>query len=671
MPDGSWQAAGAARYPNVFRPLRIAGVELRNRIFVPAHTTNYGEDNLPSERHLAYHQARARGGAALIIFEAIRVHRSTLGRRQGVNGYERAAIPRFAKIAQAVQAEGARLFGQVIHLGRHIDGNFARMPSWSASAVPWTTTAPPPHPMTEDEIGQVIAAHGEVAANLVEAGLDGIELTMAHGHLLQQFLSPAVNRRSDAWGGSEENRMRLALECLRRVRARVGDGVAVGLRVSADEFLDGGLTLPDMQRIVAKLCGEVRVDFVNVSHSAYHGSYTISTQMADMAFAPDAFHHLPRGISAALREAGRDIPVFAVCRFRSAGEAESMLAGGDVAMVGMARAHIAEPRIVRNAAEGREAEGRPCLSCNQGCAGFLAQSLAITCLANPRAGREADWPEPPPPAAARKRVLVVGGGPAGMEAAALAARRGHDVELWEASDRLGGALAWTERQLVRAEMAQLLSFQRKALSEAGVRVVLGRRADAAAILAQGADDVVLALGAEPAGTRFPGGGVGLSMEEALAAADALPDRVAVQDMLGSFAVAGFVEWLAGSGRQVTLIAPTGTPGWLVNIYSSFAWRHRLRQRGVRILALRAIHAWHGPGEAVLADVSTGELEPCGDFDAIVAPTHGTPRDGIAAELRARLAGHNAPPAIHLIGDCASPRSALEAVFEGHELGRAL
>jgi len=671
MPDGTWQAAGAARYPNVFRPLRIAGVELRNRIFVPAHTTNYGEDNLPSDRHLAYHKARARGGAALIIFEAIRVHRSTLGRRQGVNGYDRAAIPRFAQIARAVQGEGARLFGQVIHLGRHIDGNFARMPSWSASAIPWTTTAPPPHPMTEEEIEQVIAAHGEVAANLVEAGLDGIELTMAHGHLLQQFLSPAVNRRTDAWGGSEENRMRLALECLRRVRASVGDGVAVGLRVSADEFLEGGLTLPDMQRIVAKLCGAVGVDFVNVSHSAYHGSYTISTQMADMAFAPDAFHHLPRGISSALREAGHAIPVFAVCRFRRVAEADAMLAGGDIAMVGMARAHIAEPDIVRNAAAGREDQGRPCLSCNQGCAGLLAQSLAITCLANPRAGREAEWPEPPPPAVARKRVLVVGGGPAGMEAAALAARRGHEVELWEATDRLGGALAWTERQPVRGEMAQLLDFQRAALARAGVRVVLHRRAEAQAILDHGADAAVLALGAEPAGVRFPGGGVGLTMEAALAAPETLPDRVAVQDTLGSFAVAGFVEWLAGTGRRVTLIAPTGTPGWGVNIYSSFAWRQRLKERGVRILALRAIHAWHGPGEAVLADAATGELEPCGDFDAVIAPTHGAPRDGIAAELRARLAGHNAPPAIHLIGDCASPRSALEAVFEGHELGRAL
>ena len=204
------------------RPVTLGPVTLRNRIFVPAHTTNYGEDNLPSERHLAYHRARAAGGAAMIVFEGIRVHRSSLGRQQGVNGYDPACIPRFASIARAVQAEGAKLFGQIIHLGRHIDGNYARMAAWSASAVPWTPLAAPPHPMTEAEIGEVVAAHAEVARNLMRAGLDGIEVTLAHGHLLQQFLSPAVNRRDDHYGGSPENRLRMALETVQAVRAAVG-----------------------------------------------------------------------------------------------------------------------------------------------------------------------------------------------------------------------------------------------------------------------------------------------------------------------------------------------------------------------------------------------------------------------------------------------------------------
>jgi hypothetical protein len=652
-----------SRYSHVFREAKLGPVTVRNRILVPAHTTNYGEANLPTDRHLEYHRARAAGGVGLIIFEAIRVHRSSLGRAQGVNGYDPACIPRFARIARAVQAEGAKLFGQIIHLGRHIDGNFTRTPAWSASAIPWAATAPVPHPMSEAEILAVIAAHAEVARNLVAAGLDGIELTIAHGHLLQQFLSPASNRRDDPWGGDEAGRMRFAVETLRAVRDAVGDRVALGIRISADEFLDGGLDLADMQRIAPKLCAAARVDFVNVSHSAYHGSRTISTQMADMAFAPDAFHHLPRGIAGALRAAGHAMPVFAVCRFRTIAEADAFLeTSPEVAMVGMARAHIADPALVNKALQGREAEQRPCIGCNQGCAGYLALSLPITCLANPAAGREAELGNITP-AARPKRVLVVGGGPAGMEAAAIAAARGHQVELWERAGRLGGALALAATMKLRRDFALLLAAQERAL--AGVTVRLGLDATAEAITAHGADAVVLALGAEPAAAMLPGGGTALTMEAALAAAAALPDSVLVQDTLGSWAIAGFIEWLAGTGRAVTVVAPSGSPAWQVNIYSSFAWRARLRQHRVRIIGHHAVEAFDGT-RATLHDLSTGRTLGV-MAGAVVVPTHGTPRSALQAALAAR----NGMPAVVGVGDCQSPRSALEAIFEGHEAARSL
>lgn len=652
------------RYPHVFRPLALGPVTVRNRIFVPAHTTNFGEDNLPSERHLAYHRARAAGGVGLIIFEGIRVHRSSLGRRQGVNGYEPAAIPAFAAIARAVQAEGAKLFGQIIHLGRHIDGNFTRTPAWSASAVPWSATAPPPHPMTESEIAEVVAAHALVARNLVAAGLDGVEVTLGHGHLLQQFLSPAVNRRTDRYGGSEENRARMAQETLLAVRAAIGDDVAMGIRISADEFLPDGLDLPAMRRITASLGRMVRLDFVNVSHSAYHGSASISTQMADMAFAPDAFHHLSRGISTALREAGQDTPVFAVCRFRSVAEAETMLAGGDVAMVGMARAHIADPALVRKAAEGREAETRPCIACNQGCAGFLAQSLAITCLSNPATGREATWPAEPDRIAVPRNVLVIGGGPAGMEAAAVAARRGHRVTLWEAADALGGALRWNAHMAKRRDFLLLIEAQMAALARAGVDVRLNTRATAEAILAAGPDAVVLATGATGAATPLAAGEA-LTIEAALALGEALGKHVVVEDRTGSWATAGFIEHLADTGRRVTVLVPSGVPGWQVNIYSGFAWRQRLRDGGVRILPLHAAQAWDGR-RLVTVELSTGETASIEDADALVAPGHAIPNDSLAA-MRPALGNVT----FLQIGDCMAARSALEAVFEGHEAGRAL
>src|SRR6185295_11615176 len=239
---------------------------------------------MPSERHVEYHRARARGGAALIIFESIRVARESLGRPQGVAGYDRASIPAFARLAQAVHAEGTKLFGQVIHLGRQIEGDWERTASFGPSPVRWSPTGAPPHVMNEEDMARVIEAHVVTARNVLEAGMDGFEVHLGHGHLLQQFLSPSSNARDDAYGGSEENRMRFPIAVLQAVRAAVGPGVAMGIRFSGDEFVPGGLTLEGSLSMLPKIFGAVALDFINVSHSAYHMSYSLATQFADMHF---------------------------------------------------------------------------------------------------------------------------------------------------------------------------------------------------------------------------------------------------------------------------------------------------------------------------------------------------------------------------------------------------
>jgi 2,4-dienoyl-CoA reductase-like NADH-dependent reductase (Old Yellow Enzyme family)/thioredoxin reductase len=650
------------RFPNVFKPLQLGSVTLRNRMFVPAHTTNFGVDNLPSQRHVDYHRARAKGGAAMIIFEGIRVHKSTLGRSQGVNGYDPACIPKFAQVADAVRAEGAHLLGQVIHLGRHVDGNFARTSAWGASAIPWTATAPPPHPMTIADIQEVVQAHADVATNLVKAGLTGIEVQMAHGHLLQQFMSPASNKRNDAYGGSEANRLRFAKEALRAVREAVGPEVVVGIRVSGDEYLPEGLTIDDMCRIVPDLVAATKVDFVNISHSAYHGSYTVSTQMADMSFPVDSFRSLTQRLRTVLRDVAPPLVVMTVCQYRDIADAETVLADGMTDMVGMARAHIADPEIVGKAERGDEDQTTRCIACNQGCAGMLALNLPVTCLVNPMAGREGEAPRPSTGVA--RKVLVIGGGPAGMKAASVAAANGHTVTLWEQSSRLGGRLNATRVMPLRQEFEKLLSDLERQCAAPNVEVVLEKTATNAEVDAFGADDVILATGASQPGAAFPGGGLGLSLDQVVADPAALGNKIVLVDTLGTWTTASVAEYLADLGKDVVLMVPTGTPAWTISMYSAFALSRRLKEKGVKMLGHRTPDSFLD-GCVVARDLSTGDTEDIGMFDAVIAPTPGQPNDELVREL-----GGNAAQ-LHVIGDAMSPRTALEAIFEGHEVARAL
>ncbi|MGB6119611.1 MAG: FAD-dependent oxidoreductase [Mesorhizobium sp.] len=647
-------------YPHVAQPLTINGVTARNRIFMPAHTTNFGEHHLPSQRHVDYHRERARGGVGAIVFEAIRIMENTLGRPQGVAGFLPGSIEAFRQVADATHEHGVPLLGQICHMGRQIEGEFERTCSIGASPIRWSTTAFAPREMSRRDMIAVRDGFVRTSVNMLEAKLDGLELHWGHGHLLQQFLSPSSNQRSDAYGGSVENRMRFPLEVLKAVRTEIGPDRCMGIRFTAEEFLPDGIHPEMAVEIILRAMSEVQIDFVHVTHSAYNMAYSVGTQMADMTFDEAQVRPLPGIIRRAMKDNGHDAPVLTVCKYRDLAEAEQMIATGDADMVGMARAHIADPAIVSKSLAGREDEVRPCIACNQGCAQHLERNIAITCVVNPIAGREAEWQEPSPVGAPRN-VLVIGGGPAGMEAAFVAAAEGDDVTLWERSDRLGGRLALAPLMHKREDFSRLLDMQQRRLAASGVSVETGREASVADIRAVGADLVVLATGSTQLAHRFPSGVVAMTVDEAVAAPERIGRRVTVYDQTGDWPAFSLLEHLALDGHEVTMMSPLAGIGWRTTIYSTTATRKRLRDLKVKIVPLRALVDHVGTTLSV-EDVSTGEVL-AQEADTVIVALPAAPFNPLEDVLE------EAGIPYVLAGDCLAPRTALEAIFEGHAAAR--
>lgn len=655
------------QFPHTFRPLQVGMLTLPHRIFVTAHNVGTADANdLPDERSVQYYLARARGGAAILFSGGSPVHRnsySTSGKCWALWDSRFPAALR--KVTDSLGELGVPFVVQLHNHGAYGTSRRHELPLWSVSdSRVLKSRREPPHVMTIAELREVIESYGSAAARAREGGASGVEIVCGANGLISEFNSPLLNRRTDEYGGSEENRMRFCYEVVETVRRAVGDDFSIGIKVTGDDREPGSLTLEDHLRIVPQIVARGKIDWVT-TFMGFAPSFTSGPMNVPPHFVPQGYQkYVATGLKSVL-----NIPLMFSGRVVSPFVAEQLLADGLADMVGMTRAHISDPEIVRKMREGRTDEIRVCVGSNN-CVGRRERGTFVSCVQNPDTGREGiEWvPLEQTATTNPRRVLVIGGGVAGMEVARVAATRGHQVSLYERSGELGGQVNIARRAPRRGELGLLVTNKRKEMARAGVAVHLGVEVTPELVASESPDVVVLATGAR---VYRPHDLPGSDRAHVVTAWDVLLGRAtAGQKVLivdGDREEEGLnvAELLSGQGKQVELITKSYYAGVNVVDHNTVPLLYqKILGNGVKL----TYNTWVARIEerdVVLYDVYTRQERTIQDVDTVVLALGGIANDGLAERLRA--AGQE----VHLIGDCVAPRDLEYAVLDGHKLGRAL
>jgi 2,4-dienoyl-CoA reductase-like NADH-dependent reductase (Old Yellow Enzyme family) len=634
----------------LFSPLRIGPVTLRNRIVSTSHQTSLVHDHLPTDDLIAYHEARASGGAAMICLEATAVHHTGLLTAHTVGGYLPGIVPVYRRLADAVHAHGTVLTVQLFHGGREVIAAPPRPPAVAPSSIPSARFKTEPRALTRREIREMLDGYRQAAAFAAEGGVDGVEVCGGFDYLPTQFLSPHANHRTDEYGGSFENRLRFLREVCEAMREGIGGGV-VGCRLTDERGSWDGNTDDELAEAASRLAADGLIDYLSVAmgaSSTYLGSSFIvpPVPVERNAIAPFA--------RAMKRAVG--VPVIATGRIVDPADADAIIARGDCDACGMTRALITDPSMPRRAAAGEAFT--TCIGCNQGCIGHYHAGLPIACTINPWTGHELTLPRPSP-ADAPGTVVIVGAGPAGAAAAACAAAQGHRAIVLDRAHGAGGQMRLALHAPGHAEIARgLVATVEGWLSGAEVR--FGAEATAEAIMAESPDRVIVAAGATAHSSGLRGA---LSAWEVLAGA-ATGDRVLLYDWGGDWTGLALAEQLAAAGRRVRLVTSAVAFGEAVHQYQRNLYLARLDEAGVELVHHLRLLEVDG-GSARFENVfSLRELVLDG-FDTVVAHEG---RSAAGGELFEALA--DAGLDVVRAGDALSPRSFEEAIREGTDAGLA-
>ena len=644
------------QFPHLLSEFSIGECRLKNRIVSTGHHT-YLADVAPSDALVAYQEARAKGGAGLIISEIIAVHETAGFSKDLLCASDRASIPAFRRLAEACQSHGAKVFGQLFHPGREIlSAARGMLPiAYAPSSVPNERFHIMPRKMSTALIEEIVAGFAQNAAHLAEAGYDGVEIVASHGYLPAQFLNPRVNLRTDAYGGDEARRLKFLQDVGQAVRAAAGN-IVVGLRISGTELDDTGLS----QDEVCSACEGLAATFdyfsvVAGTSATLGGSVHIVPPMG-------LEHAYVAPFAAAVRKATAK-PVIATGRINQPQLAEQMIAREEADLCGMTRALICDPQMPQKAAAGRLDDIRACIGCNQACIGRAHKGLGVSCIQFPESGREQEFAVHAP-ASSSKQILVVGGGPGGMKAAAVAAARGHQVTLLEREPQLGGQARLAQLLPGREEFGGIITNLAREMELSGVNVRTGVRDALTEAQTLAPDAIILATGAKPYVPELDG----LDESHCVTAWQVLRNevnpgaRVVIADWRADWIGLGLAERLARAGSAVSLCVNAALAGETVQLYARNHYVGRLHKLGVEIRThLRLFGA--DDDTVYFQDTLTGDPVLVEGTDTLVLSL-GHVGDEEHHDAFAGLADQ-----VIAVGDCIAARSAEEAVYEGMMAGR--
>ena len=671
----------------LLQPYQLGHLTLRNRIMTTSHEPAYPEDGMPKDRYRAYHEERAKAGIAMAMTAgSAAVSRNSPPVFNNILAYKDEVVPWIRRLTDACHDHGAAVMIQLTHLGRRTrwdKGDW--LPSISSSGHREPAHRAFPKRAEDWDIDRITTDFADAAERMKEGGMDGVEI-MTHGHLLDQFISPLTNDLDGPYGGDLSGRMKLTLDVIGAIRARVGSNFILGVRYAPDEVQTGGIDEDMGIEIAQMLKASGQVDYININRGRIH----TDPAMTDM-IPVQGMRGSPHLDFAGRVRAATGMPTFHASRIPDVATARHAIATGQLDMVGMTRAHMADPHVVKKIIEGREEDIRPCVGATY-CLDRIYGAGEALCIHNPSTGRELTQPHEITPAAQPKNVVVVGAGPAGLEAARVAVERGHQVTVFEAASEPGGQIRLTAQSPRRREMIGIIDWRMAQCAARGVTFLFNTYAEVDDVTKLTPDVVIVATGGLPSTSAIDDGTELVTTTWDIISGDAKPGSdILIYDEAGDHAALQAAEIAAESGAEVEIMTPDRTFAPEVMAMNLTPYMRSLQAKDVTFTVAKRLKAVARDGNALRATLGTdySDLTRTATYDQIVVNYGTEPLDDLYFELKplsrnrgvldqdAFLAGDPQPQGdgpgsfqLFRIGDAISSRNTHAAIYEALRLMRA-